>query len=160
MKNYNFFQSKFIYFLILLTIWILLVGIPIKLVDVIFAIILPLIIVMMMKKIGILHFKNELNLRSFFYLFWLLKEIILSSISVIKIVLSPHIFIRPSIGIVNSKELGNTGSIIYANSITLTPGTLSLKLCDGAILVHALDVSMLEDLNEGKMHRQIKNILI
>jgi len=46
------------------------------------------------------------------------------------------------------------GQVLYANSITLTPGTISLDLRDDEILIHALSTSSAEGLQEGTMDRR------
>jgi len=48
---------------------------------------------------------------------------------------------------------------VYANSITLTPGTVSVSANKKEVLVHALQKSGIKDLESNKMHDKIKNSL-
>lgn len=71
---------------------------------------------------------------------WLIKEIVVANIDVIKRILSPKIeqAISPTWIMVSAKQKTRLGRVIFANSITLTPGTVSVELGDDKILVHAL----------------------
>lgn len=72
------------------------------------------------------------------YIAWLLLEIIKSSYQVIKIIWSKNIIISPTYGVINTNLKNNKLKIIYANSITLTPGTFTIKLGPSHLLIHAL----------------------
>ena len=50
--------------------------------------------------------------------------------------------------------------VIYANSITLTPGTVTLSTEDNKLLVHALDIKFMRDLEDGTMDRKVGEIII
>ena len=50
------------------------------------------------------------------------------------------------------------GRVIYANSITLTPGTVSVDLDDESVMVHALSSEGVESLEEGEMDRRVRAI--
>ena len=52
------------------------------------------------------------------------------------------------------------GVVIYANSITLTPGTVTLSTEDNKLLVHALDIKFMRDLQDGTMDRKVGEIII
>jgi len=47
---------------------------------------------------------------------------------------------------------------LYANSITLTPGTLTTDVCDDHFLIHALSQEGIDELREGEMERRIRRI--
>lgn len=89
------------------------------------------------------------------YWLWLGWEIVKANVDVIKCVLSPRMPISPTMGHVQAQELSELGHVIYANSITLTPGTISVALPEGAIEVHALTGDGFADLKEGAMHRRV-----
>ena len=59
---------------------------------------------------------------------------------------------------VETSQKGTLGRVIYANSITLTPGTVSVRLDEGAILVHALDENFARELEEGEMNRRVAKL--
>lgn len=77
----------------------------------------------------------------------LIKEIIIANIHVAKIVLSPNMTISPSVVTIETKLKGDFNKVILANSITLTPGTITLHLYDNKYVVHCLDKSSEEGLN-------------
>lgn len=93
--------------------------------------------------------------RSVLYFPWLFLEIIKSNLHVARIILTPALPIRPHLIRVPASQQTEVGRVIYANSITLTPGTISLDLRDDEILVHALDDSVAQDLKTGAMDRKV-----
>ena len=84
--------------------------------------------------------------KSIGYFVWLGKEIVKANVSVVKAVMSPDMKISPKIIKVKMDHETDLGRTIFANSITLTPGTISVELEEGKILVHAL----LEDMTDPK----------
>ncbi len=50
------------------------------------------------------------------------------------------------------------GTVIYANSITLTPGTLTIEVDQGDFFVHALCDSSLNELDIGEMDRRVADL--
>jgi multicomponent Na+:H+ antiporter subunit E len=83
------------------------------------------------------------------YLLWLFKEIVVANIDVIKIILSPSLPISPTWTKVPAKQHTRLGRVIFANSITLTPGTVSVDVGGDFIWVHALAKEGAESLNDG-----------
>ncbi|MCP4806472.1 MAG: Na+/H+ antiporter subunit E [Proteobacteria bacterium] len=69
---------------------------------------------------------------------WIIWEIVKSNLHVARVVLSPSLPIQPKLVRVKASQKTAFGQVLYANSITATPGTISLDLRDGEILVHAL----------------------
>ncbi|RKD22278.1 hypothetical protein BET04_06400 [Caminicella sporogenes] len=72
------------------------------------------------------------------YLFLLLKEIIVANFQVAKIVLSRELKISPKVVKFKTKLKNDLTKTILANSITLTPGTLSIQVNDDEFIVHCL----------------------
>lgn len=68
----------------------------------------------------------------------LLKEIWVASWQVARLVLSRRIDVQPSLVCVKSKLRSDRMRMLYANSITLTPGTLTVQMKDDRLLIHAL----------------------
>ena len=86
--------------------------------------------------------KFQMNLFSFIsYCFWLLKEILKSNIAVTKTILSPQIKIKQNMFDVPLFPKSEAGQVIFANSITLTPGTITVEIEKNSLLVHALNFS-------------------
>jgi len=96
-----------------------------------------------------------LGLRWIPYLPWLLWEILKSNLHVARVILDPRLPIQPSLIRVESTQRSDLGRVVFANSITLTPGTLTLDLRDGVILVHALTADTAEGLQSGDMDRRV-----
>lgn len=93
---------------------------------------------------------------------WLTKEIILSTIVVVKQVWSPKLSISPSFVDVETLQNHEMGFTIYGNSITLTPGTVCVYIDDGfrVITAHALTNETKASLKSGDMDRRVKEVMI
>lgn len=98
------------------------------------------------------------GLRLIRYLPWLTGQIISSSIQVTKLIWGSPKNVSPSLAKISAKNVHPNSRTLYANSITLTPGTLSVDLVDGELTVHALQKSSLDELEEGEMERKITGI--
>ncbi len=77
-------------------------------------------------------------LRLFYYIPWLLWQIVIASLQVAAVVLNPKMPIEPAIIKFKSRLPNVSAKVILANSITLTPGTITLQLMDDEFIVHAL----------------------
>lgn len=73
------------------------------------------------------------------YIMILLKEIVVSNILVARIVLSRDLKISPVLIKIKTNIKSDLNKAIYANSITLTPGTLTIILEEDELLVHCLE---------------------
>ena len=85
------------------------------------------------------------------YLPWLLLQIIQSGIYVVGIILNPRMPIQPEILRFRSRQPGVMAKVILGNSITLTPGTLTLDIRGDDFTVHALTKDTARGLYEGSM---------
>lgn len=92
------------------------------------------------------------------YWLWLLKEIAKANVTVAKIVLSPRMPISPTVVSVDANELPPVTQALLANSITLTPGTVSIDVDRGVIEVHCLTVESARDLKRGDMLRRAAKV--
>ncbi len=92
------------------------------------------------------------------YWVWLLWEIVKANITVAKLVWHPALPICPTVVRVRASQQTELGQVIYANSITLTPGTVSLNLEDQHIDVHAITTGLAADLQAGDMDRRVTQI--
>jgi len=72
------------------------------------------------------------------YFAWLFVEIIKANIAVVRAVLSPDMAVSPTLVRIPTPQKTDLGKVMFANSITLTPGTVSVDIQDDHILVHAL----------------------
>ena len=91
----------------------------------------------------------------FWYAPWLAKEIVVSNIQVAKIILSPVMPLRRNLVRIPTHQRTEIGRVILANSITLTPGTVSIHLQEDEILVHGLSVHGTAEDMTGEMGRRI-----
>jgi len=108
---------------------------------------------------GILPIAIIFNYNLFGYLLWLTQEIFKSSFTVITIILSKDCKINPTFEWVEAKLPADSLPIaLYANSITLTPGTVTVNIEGNRLLVHALLPSSIEDLAQGKMVKKIQQV--
>lgn len=96
--------------------------------------------------------------RFLLYLPWLIKEIALSNIDVVRRILSPGLPISPTVVRVKVGQRGDLARVIFANSITLTPGTVSLWLGEDYVEVHALTEAGAEALSGGEMNRRVSAV--
>lgn len=124
-----------------------------------FSVISVILCLVVSLNLGILPKKIISPLKIIRYSFWLIKEIIFSSIAVTKIIWSSQINIKPRIVEIDSYFKSPGLASIYANSITLTPGTISIDTYDNKILVHALMPSNIRELAAGDMQKTISKFL-
>ena len=91
---------------------------------------------------------------------WLAGQILRSNIDVVRRVLSPgELSIRPALRRVEATPDTELGCVVYANSITLTPGTTAINFTpDNDILVHALHESSLTELEGGQMAAHVRGV--
>lgn len=106
--------------------------------------------------------KKELSLlrrapRLLGYLFFLLKEVILAALHVMKLIWRREP-VRPRLIRFRPELESDIGKTALADSITLTPGTITVLLEDGTLTVHALDASAAEgtDSPDNPMTRRLR----
>jgi len=93
--------------------------------------------------------KTSLNpIKIIHYIIIFFKNLIISNIDVARIVLNPKLPINP--GIVKIKTALDTDfkKLILANSITLTPGTITLEILDDHLFIHWINVTT-DDMNKA-----------
>ena len=83
------------------------------------------------------------------YIAILLKEIAVANFVVLKIVLSPKKKVHPVIVSFDAPLKNHILQAILADSITLTPGTITVRLYEEKFEVHCLDESMAEGINDS-----------
>jgi len=76
--------------------------------------------------------------KTMIYLSWLFKEIVKANVAVVKAVLNPDLEVTPTLVRIPVKHKTDMGRSMFANSITLTPGTVSVEFDEDELLVHAL----------------------
>ena len=96
----------------------------------------------------------HLTWRALIYWPWLFWQIVLSNIATARIILTPRMPIAPKVITVTTSQLDHLGQAIYGNSITLTPGTVTLNVRGNSMEVHCLAERFAEDLETGEMDRR------
>ena len=83
------------------------------------------------------------------YFIWLLKEIVVANVDVISRIVRPQMKISPTWIKVSANQKSRLGRAVFANSITLTPGTVSVDVGEDYVWVHALSKEGAESLLDG-----------
>ncbi len=106
------------------------------------------------------HEKHPLQLlhRLPLYWGWLALQMLVAALDVSRRVLSPRLDIDPVLETVPSSQESELARAIYANSITLTPGTLSTAVDTDRIEVHALSRRGLQELAAGPMDERVRRL--
>lgn len=94
----------------------------------------------------------------FSYYLWLTKEIIKANIVVVKHIWLGNQSISPTLRRIKISQKTDMGKVIYANSITLTPGTVTIDIIDDEVVVHALLKQDIESLLAGEMDRRVSQL--
>ncbi len=101
-----------------------------------------------------LHLSSQLP-AFFVYIF---KEIIKANIDVVKRILQwQGSTISPQLVDIPAQQTSDLGRVIYANAITLTPGTVSIELSQDTITIHALTEEAAQELAAGSMAKEVSN---
>ncbi len=94
------------------------------------------------------------------YIPWLLYQILLANIHVAYLALSPRMPINPGIIRFKTKLKKDVSLATFANSITLTPGTITADIREGEYYVHALSQKVAEDLLTGEMEDKVAHVFM
>ncbi len=93
------------------------------------------------------------------YFPWLMKEIVVSNITVAVAILKGSTAIKPQVIEVPAEQSSDLGITVYANSITLTPGTVTVAVDNSVITVHALMDETAEGLKSGEMSARVCTLM-
>jgi multicomponent Na+:H+ antiporter subunit E len=89
---------------------------------------------------------------------WLFKEIAVSGWQVTRIILDPRLPVSPVLVRFKPSQKSTTGLVTHANSITLTPGTITVEADHDSFLVHALTRTGAEGLAGSQMDRRVARL--
>ncbi len=90
------------------------------------------------------------------YCLWLGAEIAKSSLSVARCIVMPSMPISPTMIRVTAHQETDFGQMTYGNSVTLTPGTVTVSLENGQMEVHALTQDNADEIETGGMDRRVR----
>ena len=104
-------------------------------------------------------YKGSFSYKKFFILYvpWILKEILVSGIKTSGAILGLRKF-KSNAKKIKTSQRTSLGTVIYGNSITLTPGTVTIEVGQGDLIVHALCDSSLNDLEVGEMDKRVSDL--
>lgn len=109
-------------------------------------------------------FRHAMPPRSLFRLpalwWWLLHEVIKSSLEVARVVLSPSLPIQPELVELTTSEETESGKVILGNSITLSPGTVTIDVHEDRLLVHCLTADSAAGLRSREAERRVARLKI
>lgn len=100
----------------------------------------------------------RLGPRLLIYWIWLAKEIAKANLAVIRLILARRPALSPTLFWSQPLQRTDVGRVTYANSITLTPGTVSVAVEDGRLLVHALTREGAADIETDEMNRRVARL--
>ena len=92
------------------------------------------------------------------YLYFLIREIILANFAVTRLILTRKETLEPVLVHVRTDLKSETARVILANSITLTPGTITVSLTDDRLLVHCLDKSLSGGMEDSVFVRLLRKM--
>jgi multicomponent Na+:H+ antiporter subunit E len=107
------------------------------------------------------HESHPLHLSRQLPRFWvfLSHEVIMANLDVVRRILTPGKSYSPQLRQIPLPQQTELGQVIYANAITLTPGTVTIQLNTDSVRVHALSREAAEDLQSGRMAQAIPDNL-
>ena len=92
------------------------------------------------------------------YVYCLIKEIITANLAVCRMILTRRERMEPVLVHVRADLKSETARVILANSITLTPGTITVSMEEDKLLVHCLDKSLSEGMEDSSFVRLLQKL--
>jgi multicomponent Na+:H+ antiporter subunit E len=146
--------------LVLFATWLLLSGHYVSLLLGL-GVVSVVVVVLIARRMDVVDHEGHpvhLTWRLLLYCPWLVWEIFKATLDVSKAILHPKMPIEPKVMDIRATQHTELGQVIYANSITLTPGTVTVALHDGNMMVHALTRVAAEGLETGEMDARVTSI--
>lgn len=98
--------------------------------------------------------------RFLLYLPWLLSRIIMANVQVALLVLNPKMPIEPALFLFQTGMRKGISRVTLANSITLTPGTITVDLQKNNYIIHTLKPALAQELVEAIMQNKITRVFL
>lgn len=89
------------------------------------------------------------------YFGFLIREIFIANFSVIKLIVSPSTEVEPELHTFSTALETNPARVALANSITITPGTITCTLTGNILMVHALDSEFAEGIEHSEFEQRL-----
>ncbi len=112
-----------------------------------------------LSKLNLIPSRSIFNIKIVYYFLWLIKEIFLSSLNITFLGLKKNLKLSSVKKIINTNQSTELGNILLANSITLTPGTVTISKQDKTLTVQAISENLIEDLENGTMKRFVNSVI-
>lgn len=92
------------------------------------------------------------------YWLWLIWQMVISNIQVLKLVLGPRSALQPRVVEIEAEAGSPFALALFGNSLTITPGTLTIDIDGRRITAHCLTPNNAEDLLKGAMNRRVARV--
>lgn len=118
-------------------------------------------VILICRRMGILDDEGvpvHLSLGLLSYVPWLIWAILKSNVDVARRILSPSLPISPRLIRVKPNQKTDLGRVVYANSITLTPGTVTCDADGAEFVIHALTKEAADDVVAGAMNQRVTRL--
>ncbi len=89
------------------------------------------------------------------YLVWLFRAVVVANVDVARRILHPQMPIRPKLMVFRTRLRGDVAQAMVGNTITLTPGTVTVDLQEGTYLVHALHPDTANAVVSGELQNMV-----
>ncbi len=97
----------------------------------------------------------DITARAALYLPWLTWQIVKANLDVARRIVQPRMPVRPHVLKVRAGQRSDLGRVIYANSITLTPGTVTIGVSGDEFTIHALTDEAAAGIGGGEMNDRV-----
>ena len=144
-------------FVVLLAVWLLFSG-HFEALTIILGILSCALVVALTHRMDVIDHEGHpahLGISALRYWAWLSVEITRANIDVARRIVTLSLPIDPCLIRLKPSQKTAVGRVTYANSITLTPGTVAMLMESDEVLVHALDAGSAGDLATGEMDRRV-----
>ncbi|MGB8952522.1 MAG: Na+/H+ antiporter subunit E [Candidatus Aminicenantales bacterium] len=160
-----FIRNNLILFVLLFGLWLLMSG-HYDLFHISFGFLCSWLVILMNLRLNKYFFIQENTrlytplrvVRLLFYIPWLIWQIVVASLQVAAVVLNPRMPVDPSLVRFKTKLPNTASRVILANSITLTPGTITLELNEDEFLVHSLLEASSSSILDGSLPAQVARL--
>ena len=160
-----FIKGTIVQFLVLFILWLLLSG-KYDLFHVLTGFFSACLVTIIHIRINrYLYYQKEIAkehslsyLRLLTFIPWLIWEIVIASLQVAYVVLHPRTPVNPSLIRFKTKLPNLAAKVILGNSITLTPGTLTISITGDEFLVHALTDAAHTSIVDGSLPGRVARL--
>lgn len=93
--------------------------------------------------------------QAFKYFFWMIYQVLVAGFHVLSVIMQPKMPIEPTLITFKADLPSSHAKMILGNSITLTPGTLTVDITEDTFIVHAFDEQSYAGIADDSMPRQV-----